>query len=45
VADVPALNLPDGNHPTPEGHRIVADNVWQVLRPLLAARLGISSAD
>lgn len=26
------LNLPDGIHPTPEGHRIVAENVWEVLR-------------
>lgn len=29
------LNLPDGIHPTAEGHRIVAENVWKVLRPLL----------
>ncbi len=45
VADVPELNLPDGNHPTPEGHHIVADNVWQVLGPLLSKRLESSSAD
>lgn len=25
------LNLPDGIHPTPEGHKIVAENVWAVL--------------
>lgn len=25
------LNLPDGIHPTPEGHKIVAENVWEVL--------------
>lgn len=29
------LNLPDGIHPTAEGHRIVADNVWLVLRDIL----------
>ena len=35
VGGDPRLNLPDGIHPTPEGHRIVAQNVWEVLRPLL----------
>ena len=35
VAGIPALNQPDGIHPTAEGHRIVAENVWAVLRPLL----------
>lgn len=35
VAGIPDLNLEDGIHPTPEGHRIVADNVWQVLEPLV----------
>jgi acyl-CoA thioesterase-1 len=29
------LNLPDGIHPTAEGHKIVADNIWKVLRPVL----------
>jgi acyl-CoA thioesterase I len=29
------LNLPDQIHPNPEGHRIVAENVWKVLEPLL----------
>jgi acyl-CoA thioesterase-1 len=29
------LNLPDGIHPTPEGHRAVAENVWKVLEPVL----------
>ena len=36
VAGVPELNLPDGIHPTDEGHRMVADTIWKVLRPLLA---------
>lgn len=35
VGGVPSLNLPDGIHPTPEGHRIVADTVWLTLQPLL----------
>ena len=30
-----ALNLEDGIHPTPEGHRILAENVWEVLQPVL----------
>lgn len=30
-----ALNQDDGIHPTAEGYRIVADNVWKVLKPLL----------
>ncbi|WKK82826.1 arylesterase [Marivirga arenosa] len=29
------LNLPDGIHPTPEGHKIVAETVWENLKPLL----------
>ncbi|WMN07825.1 arylesterase [Marivirga arenosa] len=29
------LNLPDGIHPTPEGHKIVAETVWKNLKPLL----------
>lgn len=35
VGGVPALNQPDGIHPTAEGHRIVTQNVWQVLQPVL----------
>ena len=35
VGDRPELNLPDGNHPTVAGHKIVAENVWTVLCPLL----------
>lgn len=29
------LNQPDGIHPNPAGHRLIAENVWPVLRPLL----------
>ena len=35
VAGNPDLNLADGIHPNIEGHKIVADNVWKVLKPLL----------
>lgn len=35
VAGVPEFNLDDGIHPTAQGHRIVARNVWEVLRPAL----------
>jgi acyl-CoA thioesterase I len=35
VAGNPDLNLPDGIHPNAEGHEIVAENVWDVLKPLL----------
>ena len=35
VGGNPKLNLPDGIHPSVEGHKIVAENVWKVLEPLL----------
>lgn len=35
VGGVDSLNLDDGIHPNPAGHRIVAQNVWTVLRPVL----------
>ena len=37
VAGEPALNLPDGIHPTAAGHKYVAENVWKVLEPVLQA--------
>ncbi len=40
VGGVPALNLPDGIHPTAKGHEIVAANVWKVLEPLLRPLAG-----
>jgi acyl-CoA thioesterase-1 len=40
VGGVPGLNQPDGIHPTAEGHRIVSQNVWQVLAPVLAGSTG-----
>ena len=35
VGGKPELNQPDLIHPTAEGQRIVADNVWAVLKPVL----------
>ena len=35
VGGVDSLNQADGIHPTAAGDRIVADNVWRVLEPLL----------
>src|SRR5436190_21211257 len=35
VAARPDLNQPDRIHPTAEGHKIVAGNVWKILRPIL----------
>ncbi len=35
VGGDPKLNLPDGIHPTAEGHTIVAQTVWKTLQPLL----------
>jgi acyl-CoA thioesterase-1 len=35
VGGKPELNQPDHIHPTAEGHKIVADNVWKVLKPVL----------
>lgn len=36
VAGNPALNQPDGIHPTAEGARMVADLIWPALKPMLA---------
>lgn len=35
VGGDPALNQPDGIHPTAAGHKIVAKNVWEVLKGIL----------
>lgn len=35
VGGIPSLNLEDGIHPNVEGQKIVAENVWKVLKPLL----------
>ncbi|KQC33616.1 GDSL family lipase [Nonlabens sp. YIK11] len=36
VGGVPSLNQNDGIHPTVEGHKILADNVWQVLEGVIS---------
>ena len=36
VAGIPRLNQPDGVHPNLTGERIVADNVWKALKPIVA---------
>lgn len=35
VGGIPKLNQADGIHPTAEGDKILAENVWKVLKPLL----------
>lgn len=35
VAGISKLNLPDGIHPNPEGHKIVAQNVMKIVEPLM----------
>ncbi len=35
VGGIAELNLPDGIHPTPKGHKIVAANIWTILKDLL----------
>ena len=35
VGGIPELNQSDGIHPTKEGHKILAKNVWSVLKPLV----------
>lgn len=37
IAGVPGLNQDDGIHPTPDGHLLMARNVWPTLAPLLRA--------
>lgn len=35
VGAIPELNQGDGIHPNAEGHEILAENVWEVLRPVI----------
>ena len=35
VGGIPSLNQPDGIHPNPEGHQIIAETVLKHLEPLL----------
>jgi acyl-CoA thioesterase-1 len=36
VGGVPAMNQPDGIHPTPAGHAVIAETMWEAIRPLLS---------
>ena len=38
VGGIPELNQGDGIHPTAEGQKILAENVWEVLGPVLKSR-------
>lgn len=33
VGGIPSLIQPDGLHPNPKGHKILAENVWVILQP------------
>ncbi|REL38016.1 arylesterase [Rhodohalobacter sp. SW132] len=35
VAGERELNQPDGIHPTAEGQQIIADHIWEIIKPLL----------
>lgn len=35
VGGIPEMNLADGFHPNIEGHKLVAETVWETLEPLL----------
>ena len=35
VGGIPALNQADGIHPTVEGHKLLANNVWDVLKNVI----------
>ena len=35
IAGVPELNQADGIHPTPVGHQMIAQTIWEYLRPIL----------
>jgi acyl-CoA thioesterase-1 len=41
VGGHPEMNLADGIHPNPAGHKIIADLVWNVLMPILEKFQGI----
>ena len=35
IAGIPELNQADGIHPTAEGHKIAAENIWKVLKEVI----------
>jgi acyl-CoA thioesterase-1 len=40
VAGDPSLNIADGMHPNPQGARIIEQNIWRALQPLLEKARG-----
>ncbi|QIL75314.1 arylesterase [Hymenobacter sp. HDW8] len=44
VGGVAKLNQPDGIHPTPAGHRLIARTVWDILQPLLKQPVAADAA-
>ena len=38
VGGIPNLNQPDGIHPNEKGHRIVTENVWKIIGPMVQQR-------
>ena len=38
VGGIATLNQSDGIHPTAEGHKILANTVWEVLRPMITEK-------
>jgi len=44
VAGIPRLNQADGVHPNVTGERIVADNVWKALKPIVARLTEVQKA-
>jgi len=45
VGGDPSLNLPDGIHPNAAGQRILAENVWRVLKPIARATASASASN
>jgi len=43
VAGNPELNLPDRIHPNAKGQRMIAENLWPILKPMLAGRARLES--
>jgi acyl-CoA thioesterase-1 len=35
VGGIPALNQSDGIHPTAAGHKVLANNVWAILKEII----------
>ena len=42
VGGNPEMNQPDRVHPNAAGQRILAENVWKVLEPMLRKRVGVT---